>query len=93
MLSDSLKPHGLQHARFPCPSLSPGVCSTHLHCVNDAIQQSHPLISSISQFICASISELLTIVNNAAMNIGENAYLFKFCFLYKNLQKWNCWVI
>ena len=28
-LSDSLKPHGLQHARLLCPSLSPGVCSYH----------------------------------------------------------------
>ena len=26
-MSDSLKPHGLQCARFPCPSLCPGVCS------------------------------------------------------------------
>ena len=25
--SNSLRPHGLQHARLPCPSLSPGVCS------------------------------------------------------------------
>ena len=25
--SDSLPPHGLQHARLPCPSASPGVCS------------------------------------------------------------------
>ena len=24
---DSLRPHGLQHARLPCPSLSPWVCS------------------------------------------------------------------
>ena len=27
VMSDSLRPHGLQHARLPCPSLSPGVCS------------------------------------------------------------------
>ena len=27
VLSDSLRPHGLQHARLPCPSQSPGVCS------------------------------------------------------------------
>ena len=27
VVSDSLQPHGLQHARLPCPSLSPGVCS------------------------------------------------------------------
>ena len=26
-MSDYLWPHGLQHARFPCPSLSPGACS------------------------------------------------------------------
>ena len=26
-MSHSLQPHGLQHARLPCPSLSPGVCS------------------------------------------------------------------
>ena len=28
--SDSLLPHGLQHARLPCPSLSPGVCSNYI---------------------------------------------------------------
>ena len=27
VVSDSLPPHGLQHARLPCPSLSPWVCS------------------------------------------------------------------
>ena len=27
IVSDSLRPCGLQHARLPCPSLSPGVCS------------------------------------------------------------------
>ena len=26
-MTDSLRPHGLQHTRFPCPSLSPRVCS------------------------------------------------------------------
>ena len=26
-MSNSLRPHGLQHTRFPCPSLSPRVCS------------------------------------------------------------------
>ena len=27
VVSSSLQPHGLQHTRLPCPSLSPGVCS------------------------------------------------------------------
>ena len=31
VVSDSLQPHGLQHARPPCPSPTPGVTHTHLH--------------------------------------------------------------
>ena len=27
VVSDSLRPHQLQHSRLPCPPLSPGVCS------------------------------------------------------------------
>ena len=27
VVSDSLRPHGLQHTRLPCPSLTPGACS------------------------------------------------------------------
>ena len=27
VMSDSLQPHGLQHARFPCPSPTPRACS------------------------------------------------------------------
>ena len=26
-MSDSLRPHGLQYSKLPCPSVSPGVCS------------------------------------------------------------------
>ena len=39
----SLWPHGLQHARFLSPSLSPRFAQTHVHWVSDAIQQTHPL--------------------------------------------------
>ena len=42
VVSDSLWPHGLQHARLPCPSPSPGVCS-HSHPFS---QWCHPTISS-----------------------------------------------
>ena len=41
-VSDSLQFHGLQHARFPCPSLSPGVCSN----ARPLSQWCHPTISS-----------------------------------------------
>ena len=42
-MSNSLKPHGLQHSRFLCPSASPGAAQTHVHWVSDVIQPSHPL--------------------------------------------------
>ena len=41
-MSDSLRPHGLQHARFPRPSLSPRVCSDS----RPLSQWCHPAISS-----------------------------------------------
>ena len=43
VVSDSLQPHELQHARPPCPSPTPRVTQTHVHQVGDAIQPSHPL--------------------------------------------------
>ena len=43
VVSNSLQTHGLQHAGLPCPSPPPGIAQTHVHRVNDAIQQSHPL--------------------------------------------------
>ena len=45
VVSASLQPHGLQHARPPCSSPAPGVTQTHVHWVGDAIQPSHPLSS------------------------------------------------
>jgi len=41
-MSATLWPHGLQHARFPCSSLSPGVCSSSC----PLTQWSHSTISS-----------------------------------------------
>ena len=41
IMSDSLWPHGLQHTRLPCPSLTPGTCSNS--CLS---QWCHPTISS-----------------------------------------------
>ena len=41
----TLRSHGLQHARLPCPSPTPGACQTHGHWVSDTIQPSHRLPS------------------------------------------------
>ena len=47
-MSNSLWPHGLQHARLSCPSLTPRVYENSCHWDGDAIQQSHPLSSPSS---------------------------------------------
>ena len=48
VVSDSLRPHGLQHSSLPCPSLSPRICSNSHPLNQDAIQPSHPLSSPSS---------------------------------------------
>ena len=49
---DSLRPHGLQHARLPCPSLSPEFVQIHVHWVGDVIKNTgvgcHFLLQRIS---------------------------------------------
>jgi len=42
VVSNSFRPHGLQHARLPCPSSSPKVCSDSC----SLSQWCHPTISS-----------------------------------------------
>ena len=42
VVSESLRPHGLQHARLPCPSPTPGACSNSC----PSIWWCHPTISS-----------------------------------------------
>ena len=57
VLSDSLQPHGLQHARPPCPSPSSGVCpnSCSLHWwYHPASSSSDALFSSCPQSFLAS---------------------------------------
>ena len=43
VMSDSLRPHELQHATPPCPSPTSRSTQIHVHRVSDAIQPSHPL--------------------------------------------------
>ena len=46
-MSDSLWPHGLQHAMLPCPSTTPGACSNSC----PSSQWCHPTILSCRAFL------------------------------------------
>ena len=45
VMSDSLRPQGLQYARLPVHHQLPELAQTHVHRVGDAFQPSHPLPS------------------------------------------------
>ena len=71
-MSDSLRPHGLQHARLLCPSPTLGAYSIHVHWVGDAIQPSDPLLSTFSP----------------AFNLSQHQGLFKESVLHIRWPKY-----
>ena len=88
-MSDSLWPHGLQHTRLPCPSLSPRVCS--VSCLLSwwyypTISSSATLFSFCFQSFPASgsfpVSELFA---SGGQNLGVPASA---SVLLMNIQGW-----
>ena len=61
-MSNSLRPHGLKHARLPVHHQLPELAQTHVHRVSDAIQPSHPVVpfSSCFQSFPAAVSFLMS---------------------------------
>ena len=88
-MSDSLRPHGLQHARLPCPSPTPGACSNSC----PSSQWCHPTISSsvipfssCLQFLPASgSSQVSQLFASAGQSIGVSAST---SVLPMNIQDW-----
>ena len=90
VMSDSLWPHGLQHTRLPCPSLSPRVC-INSHPLNWWCPSNHLilccpllLLPSISHSISHStlVSQLFT---SRGQSIGASASA---SVLPKNTEGW-----
>ena len=87
VMSNSLQPHGLQHARLPCPSLSSGVCSNS--CVltqwcHPGISSSVAPFSSCSQFFPVSVCFPMNWLFAAGgQSIGPSASVFSM-----NIQGW-----
>ena len=66
-MSDSLQPHGLQHARFPCPSLSPWVYSSSC----PSVMPSYHLILYCSLLLLPSIfPSIMVFSNESALCVG-----------------------
>ena len=63
-MSDSLRPHGLQHARFPCRSLSPGFVQTH---VIESVMPSNHLILCRPLLLLPSIFPSIRVFSNESV--------------------------
>ena len=89
IMSDSLRPHGLQHARLPCPPLSPRVCSNPC----PLSQWCHPTISSsvtyffscLQSFPASGSFPMNQLFASGSQSIGASALV---SILLMNLQDW-----
>ena len=69
----TLQPHGLQYARPPCSSPTPGVTQTHVQWVGDAIQPSHSLSSPSPPAF--NLSQHQGLLNESVLHIRWPKYL------------------
>ena len=87
VMSDSLQPHGLQHARLPCPSLTPGACSNSC----PSSRWCHPTISSsvipfsscLQSFTASGSFPMSRLFAWGSQSIGASASV-----LPMNIQDW-----
>ena len=76
-VSDSLWPHGLQHARHPCPSLYPRVCSDScppsLWCLPNTLSSVAPFSSGPQSFPASGSFPTSRLFISRGQNIGASA--------------------
>ena len=83
IVSNSLRPQGLQHSRLPCPSQRLEISQTHVHWVGDAIEPSHPLESpSPPTFTLSQHQGLFQWVNS----LHQEAKVLEFQLQHQSLQ-------
>ena len=88
-MSSSLRPHGLQHTRLPCPSLSHGVCSNS----SPLSRWCHPTISSsvilfpshLQSFPATGSFPMSQFFTSGGQSIGVSASAL---VLLMNIQDW-----
>ena len=89
VMSDSLQPHGLQHARLPCPSPTPGACSNSCQLswwCHPTISSSVTPFSSCLQSFPASGSFLMSLLfTSGGQTTGVSASA---SVLLMNIQDW-----
>ena len=89
VMSDSLGPHGLQHARLPCPSSTPGSCSNscalsrwHYPTISSSVI---PFSSCLQSFPTSESFPVSQFFTSRGQNIGASASA---SVLPMNIQDW-----
>ena len=89
VMSDSLQPHGLQHTRLPCPSLTPGACSNSCPSSrwwHPAISSSViPFLSHLQSFPASGPFPMSQFFTSGGQSIGVSASAL---VLPMNIQSW-----
>ena len=89
LASDSLLPHGLQHARLPCPSLTPRVysnlCPSSQWCNPTMSSSVIPFSSCLQSFPASGSFPMSQFFTSDGQNIGASA---SSSVLLMNTQNW-----
>ena len=89
VMSDSLRPHGLQHARSPCPSPTPGVysnsCALSRWCHPTVSSSAIPFSSYLQSFPVSGSFPVSQFFTSGGQSIGVSASA---SVLPKNIQDW-----
>ena len=90
VISKSLQPHGLQHARLPCPSPSPGACSDSRPwsqwCHPTIVSSVIPFSSCLQSFPASGSFQMTQLFASGGHNIGASAST---SVLLMNIQDWS----
>ena len=90
VVSDSLRPHESQHASLPVHHQLPESTQTHVHCVGDAIQPSHPLSSPSPPAPNPSQHQSFFPWVNSSHERGQSTWVSALAsFLPKKSQGWS----
>ena len=77
VMSESLQPHGLQHARLPCPSPTPGACSNSCPlsrwCHSIASSSVVPFSSCLQSFPASGSFPVSRLFTSGGQSIGASA--------------------
>ena len=89
-MSDYLQPHGLQHARLPCPSPTPGAYSNSMSI--ESVMPSNHLILCHPLLLLPSIFPSIRVFSNESVLCIRRPKYWSFSFSISPSNEYSGWV-